>query len=83
VTQSQLLRSVAGRTGESIETLRYLGFQLHVAAPDFGPVGEGPRCRRPMPNPGLAGDGSPTSTGRVDPGCNIDLDPARDHAARP
>ena len=90
MTQSQLLRSVAGRTGESVSTVRRLGFNLGHAAPDdLDPIDirlvvDCPSCRRPVPYPGRAGDGSPALAECADPRCDLyfAFDPARVYAAR-
>lgn len=63
MTQSQLDRSVAARTGESPRTVRRLGFQLQSGPPDarhpdLELVIDCPSCGRPTAYPGRAGDGS-------------------------
>jgi hypothetical protein len=65
MTQAQLDRSVARRTGESVRTVARLGFS---ALPDDRPAGpdpealflviDCPHCRRPAPFPGQLADGS-------------------------
>jgi len=89
VSHAQLLRSVAGQTGESLRTVRHLGFQLHAAplAPESGGIRlvvDCPSCRRPVPYPGKAGDGSPALAECPDPRCDVyfAFDPARVYAAR-
>ena len=90
MTQAQLDRTVAGRTGETLDTVRRLGFQFQLAAPDGGSaadlrlVVDCPSCRRPVPYPGRAGDGSSVLAECADPRCDLyfDFDPARVYAAR-
>ena len=90
MTQAQLDRTVAGRTGETIDTVRRLGFQLQLARPDDLPcadlrlVVDCPSCRRPVPYPGHDRDGSPALAECADPSCDLyfDFDPARVYAAR-
>ena len=90
MTQSQLLRSVAGRTGESIGTLRRLGFGILAAEPggpepgDMHPVVDCPSCSRPVPYPGRGADGLPALAACAGPGCDLyfDFDPARVYATR-
>ncbi len=89
MTQAQLDRTVAGRTGETVGTVRRLGFQLQIAAPldpyhdDLRLVVDCPSCRRPVPYPGRDRDGSPALAECADPGCDLyfDVDPARVYAA--
>jgi hypothetical protein len=64
VTQAQLDRSVARRTGESVRTVHRLGFSTLPEGPT-GAEPEGlylvidcPHCRRPAPFPGQLADGS-------------------------
>ena len=85
MTQAQLHRRVAGRTGESLRTIRRLGFHLQPEAsgepdqPDVRLVVDCPSCRRPVPYPGRAGDGSPALAECPRPSCDLyfDFDPAR------
>ena len=66
MTQAQLERAVASATGESVHTVRQLGFgfQNSGASPvprtdDLSLVLDCPFCGRPVPYPGRAGDGAP------------------------
>src|SRR4051812_44558576 len=65
MTQAQLDHSVARATGESLRTIHGLGFSLVARSPDdLEPedvhlVVPCPFCRKTVPHPGLAGDGSP------------------------
>ena len=89
MTQAQLDRTVAGRTGETVGTVRRLGFQLQTAASadegadDLRLVVDCPSCRRPVPYPGHARDGSSALAECADPRCDLyfDVDPARVYAA--
>jgi hypothetical protein len=80
VTQAQLERSVARRTGESPRTIHRLGFGLQAAEPcDPGPEGlrlvvDCPFCGRPVPYPGTARDGSPALAECLDPRCDVYFD---------
>ena len=67
MTQAQLDRAVADRTGESLRTVHRLGFRLGCRSPSLEPedlrlVVDCPFCGRPVPYPGpvarrLAGPG--------------------------
>jgi hypothetical protein len=65
MTQTQLLYSVASATGESLRTVRALGFGLaardmsHLDPEDLRLVVDCPFCRTPAPYPGRGGDGAP------------------------
>ena len=65
MTQVQLVRTVAGATGDSTGTVRRLGFHLQPEALNDPPMADlrlvvdCPSCRRPVPYPGYARDGSP------------------------
>ncbi len=84
MTQAQLDRSIAGRTGESPRTIRRRGFVLVRDTPgdleseNIRLVVDCPSCGRPVPFPGAAPDGSPTLAECVDPRCDVyfDFDPA-------
>lgn len=90
MTHAQLIRTVAGRTGESAGTVRRRGFHLHAERPadpppdDLRLVVDCPSCRRPVPYPGCDRAGSPALAECADPGCDLlfDFDPARVYAAR-
>ncbi len=67
MTQTQLDRAVARSTGESVRTVRHLGFGIQRPVPsparpadDVCLVLDCPFCGRPVPYPGRAGDGSET-----------------------
>jgi hypothetical protein len=89
MTQAQLDRSIAGRTGESPRTIRRLCFGLQAARPrdlepeDLRLVVDCPSCGRPVPYPGALGDGSVALAECADPRCDIffDFDPADVYAA--
>ena len=65
MTQAQLDRAVAGATGESLRTIRRLGFGLRpprrddLEPEDLRLVVDCPFCGRPVAYPGPARDGSP------------------------
>jgi hypothetical protein len=79
VNRRQLDRAVARATGESLRTVRARGFgvlDVRPAAP--GPEGlslvtDCPHCRRPVPYPGRAADGSPAQA--ECPGCDLYFEP--------
>jgi hypothetical protein len=80
MTQIQLERAVAGRTGESPRTIHRLGFGLQADETD-GPepddlrlVVDCPFCGRAVPYPGLAGDGSPALAECSNPRCDVYFD---------
>jgi hypothetical protein len=64
MTQRHLDRAVASRTGESLRTVRRHRFSTPAVDPggedpaDLRLVVDCPFCRRPVPYPGPAGDGS-------------------------
>jgi hypothetical protein len=80
MTQAQLDRSVADRTGESPRTIRRLGFGLQTVArrdiepEDFRLVVDCPFCGRAVPYPGRARDGSPALAECADPRCDVYFD---------
>jgi len=80
MTQAQLDRTVATRTGDSLRTVRHLGFGLHpITSGDLEPedlrlVVDCPFCRRPVPYPGRAGDGSPALAECLNPRCDLYFD---------
>ena len=88
MTQAQLVRVVAGRTGESAGTVRRLGFHIQPDSPgdlppaDLRLVVDCPSCRRPVPYPGYATDGWPALAECADPRCDLyfDFDPTRVYA---
>jgi hypothetical protein len=64
MTQAQLDRAVAATTGESIVTVKNLGFSLlsprhNAAEPDVRLALDCPFCDRPVPYPGRTRDGVP------------------------
>jgi hypothetical protein len=65
VTRSQLDRAVARETGETVRTVRARGFSVlprrpeAAAAEDPRLVLDCPTCLRPVPYPGVTGDGAP------------------------
>jgi hypothetical protein len=56
MTRTQLHRAVASATGDTIRTIRALGFRI-VGDPEH--TVECPTCGQPVPHPGFAGDGKP------------------------
>jgi hypothetical protein len=66
MTRTQLHRSIAARTGESMSVIRRLGFNLQADPRDAPPpddihlVLHCPFCRRPVAYPGRCSDGSAT-----------------------
>ena len=88
MTQAQLDRSIAHRTGESLRTIHRLGFQPQPSAPPETEVlvlvVDCPFCGRAVPYPGRAGDGSPALAECVAPRCDVyfEFDPAEVYAAR-
>ena len=86
MTQAQLHRSVAHRTGESPRTVRRLGFQPprpRVAeAEALRLVVDCPFCGTAVPYPGRAGDGSPALAECAGPRCDVyfDFDPGEVYA---
>jgi hypothetical protein len=86
MSHSQLTRQVARLTGEPLRTVRRLGFSMVAATPDLHEpedielVLDCPFCRRPVPYPGPAGDGS-AAMAECDP-CDVyfDFDPAEVYA---
>lgn len=90
MTQAQLDRAVANQTGEPRATIRRLGFQVDLLsrfdaeedAADVRLVVDCPSCRRSVPYPGYARDGSPLLAECADPRCDLyfDFDPMRVYA---
>jgi hypothetical protein len=78
MTQAQLDRSVAIRTGESLRTVHRLGFQPDGAGPlepeDLRLVVDCPFCGRAVPYPGRARDGSPALAECLNPKCDVFFD---------
>ena len=80
MTQAQLDRSIAGRTGESPRTIRRLGFGLQPARPpepgpeDLRLVVDCPFCGKAVPYPGPARDGSQALAECADPCCDVYFD---------
>jgi len=78
MTQAQLDRRVADRTGESLRTVHRLGFQPGPAGPpepeDIRLVVDCPFCGRAVPYPGRAGDGSPALAECPGPRCDVYFD---------
>lgn len=78
MTQAQLDRSVADRTGESLRTVHRLGFQpLVLDEPksiDLRLVVDCPFCGRAVPYPGHASDGSPALAECLNPQCDVYFD---------
>jgi hypothetical protein len=80
MTQSQLDRSVAARTGESPHTIHRLGFGLEpIKQADRQPeeirlVVDCPFCGRPVPYPGTVRDGSPALAECTEPRCDVYFD---------
>ena len=56
MTRTQLHRAVASATGDTLRTIRSLGFRL-VHDPEK--TIECPTCRQDVPHPGFARDGTP------------------------
>jgi hypothetical protein len=56
MTRTQLHRAVASATGDSLRTIRALGFRI-VDDPET--TVECPTCGRTVPHPGFARDGKP------------------------
>ncbi len=85
MTRAQLHRDVAALTGDTPRTVRRLGFGLLAADPgrpdpaDIRLVVDCPSCRRPVPYPGRARDGSHALAACDAAGCDLDfdVDPAR------
>ena len=80
MTQAQLERSVAARTGESPRTIHRLGFGLQPRTPrdlepeDLRLVVDCPFCGRAVPYPGLVGNGKPALAECADPRCDVYFD---------
>ena len=78
MTQAQLDRSVADRTGESLHTVHRLGFQpglAHKLEPeDLRLVVDCPFCGRAVPYPGRSRDGSPALAECLNPACDVYFD---------
>jgi hypothetical protein len=78
VNRRQLDRAVARATGESLRTVRERGFGVFEIRPAAGPerltlVADCPHCRRPVPYPGRAADGSPALAECTD--CDLYFEP--------
>jgi len=75
MTQAQLHTAVARATGEPIGLIRDLGFGLlserpdDLAPEDVALMVACPHCRRPVPYPGVAGDGALTMAECLD--CDV------------
>ncbi len=88
MTQSQLDRTVARRTGESLATIRHLGFHAQAGPPedlepeDLHLAVDCPSCGGSAPLP--PGPGGPTVLAECDR-CDVyfDYDPAEVYAAGP
>jgi hypothetical protein len=82
LTQAQLESAVAAVTGESVRTVHQLGFGISarrggVLEPeDLRLVVDCPFCRRPVPSPAWAGDGSLTLAECLD--CDVYFDTSAD-----
>jgi hypothetical protein len=78
MTQAQLDRSVADRTGESLRTVHRLGFQPHsigfLEPEDLRLVVDCPFCGRAVPYPGRTRDGSPALAECLNPSCDVYFD---------
>jgi hypothetical protein len=78
MTQAQLDRSVADRTGESLRTVHRLGFQPDSTGPpepeEIRLVVDCPFCGRAVPYPGRVGDGSPALAECINPSCDVYFD---------
>jgi hypothetical protein len=90
VTHAQLFRGVAGRAGAPVRAARRSGLHPGTAAPG-DPRSAAPRlvvncpsCRRPVPYPGRADDGSVAMAECADPACDLyfDFDPSAVYAVR-
>ena len=89
MTQRQLDLAVAGATGESLATIRRLGFVARADAPsdlepeDLHLAVDCPFCRSPVPYPGLARGGS-AALAECD-ACDVffDFDPDEVYASGP
>ena len=82
MTQQQLDRTVARKTGESLGTIRHLGFSIQVGPPqdlepeDLHLAVDCPYCRRPCPLP--AGPATLAECDACDVG--FDFDPGEVYA---
>jgi hypothetical protein len=78
MTQAQLDRSVADRTGESLRTVHRLGFQpgpaRELEPEDLRLVVDCPFCGRAVPYPGRSRDGSPALAECLNPACDVYFD---------
>ncbi|WP_435011923.1 hypothetical protein P12x_006157 (plasmid) [Tundrisphaera lichenicola] len=88
MTQSQLDRSIADRTGDSLRTVHRIGFGLPAAdlePEDLHLVVDCPFCGHPTPYPGRAGDGSPALAECPGDRCDVyfDFRPGEVYAAGP
>ena len=77
MTHTQLHRAVASATGDSIRTIRALGFRI---VPDPEGTVRCPTCGQPVPHPGFARDGTPALAECL--GCDSYFEPDRG-VARP
>lgn len=79
---AQLNRQVARLTGEPLHAIRRIGFSMAATSPDRHEpedvvlVLDCPFCRRPVPYPGLTGDGSATMAECDRCDVYFDFDPA-------
>ncbi len=78
MTQAQLDRNVADRTGESLRTIHRLGFQPDPVGPpepeEVRLLVDCPFCGRAVPYPGRVGDGSPALAECLGPACDVYFD---------
>jgi hypothetical protein len=87
MTQAQLDRSVAAATGESIVTVRTLGFSLLGTRPavvqpdDLRLALDCPFCGRSVPYPGRTPDGAPALAECVR--CDVDFEGDEVYASGP
>ena len=77
MTQAQLDRSVADRTGESLQTVHRLGFQpdsILLEPEEIHLVVNCPFCGRAVPYPGRVRDGSLVLAECLNPSCDVYFD---------
>jgi hypothetical protein len=78
MTPTQLDRSVAARTGDSLRTVHRLGFQPDstgtLEPEEIRLVVDCPFCGRAVPYPGRVRDGSPALAECVSPSCDVYFD---------